>query len=165
MIPISDFVSSHHFDTSHWHSICDLTLTLKQARKADNSAWVRIDESQCRKSFAVFMHQLDRAVYGNAVRRYDRRVRVIPTLEKDKDGRWHIHAAIELPPHLEAAHFDEMIRECWSRIDWGYDRILVRDNADSGWLDYMLKPWQKSGLETLSDCIVWECLHNPIADA
>ena len=67
MISISDFVSSHHFDTSHWPSICDLTLTLKQARRADNGAWVRLDEGQCRKSLAVLMHLLDRAVYGNAV--------------------------------------------------------------------------------------------------
>ena len=88
-----------------------------------------------------------------------------PDLGEAQRWRWHIHAAIELPPHLEPARFDEMIRECWSRVDWGYDRILLRDNADTGWLDYMLKPWQKSGLETWSDCIVWECLHNPIADA
>jgi hypothetical protein len=165
MIAICDVKTSPHLDTSHWHSLCDLTLTLKQARKADNGVWIRIDQNQCRKAFAVFMHHLDRAVYGNAVRRFGKRVKVIPMLEKDEQGRWHFHAAIEQPPHIDAFRFDELIRQCWPKIDWGYDRIFARDNADRGWLDYMLKPRQKSGLEAWSDCIVWECLINPIVDA
>jgi len=74
------------------------------------------------------------------------------------------HAAIELPPHLSALQFDELARECWKKGDWGGPRIEIKDNADRGWIEYMLKPWQKSGLEDWSDCIDWESLHNPIAD-
>ena len=111
------------------------------------------------------MHRLDNAVYGNAARRHGKRVKVLPVVEEDTNGRWHYHAAIELPTHLDGTKFEQLVRDCWSKVDWGYDRILLRDNADRGWLDYILKPRQKSGLEAWSDCINWDSLHNPIADA
>jgi hypothetical protein len=40
------------FDVSHWGPVCDVTLTLKQARQADNGAWVKIDENECKRAFA-----------------------------------------------------------------------------------------------------------------
>jgi hypothetical protein len=165
MIQCFDITKSPHFDTSQWHSICDLTVTFRQASQAENGAWIKLDENQSHKAFKVFMHRLDNAVYGNAARRVGKRVKVIPVIEKDRNGRWHYHAAIELPSHIDGVQFEQMVRECWSKVDWGYDRILLRDNADRGWLDYILKPRQKSGLEAWSDCIDWESLHNPIADA
>jgi hypothetical protein len=168
-------------DISHWNGVCDLTLTLKQARKSDDGRWVEIDEHQCRRAFRAFMNRLNRAVYGNAVKRHDKRLRVIPVLERgvlrvrdkgfasefgnDLAGRWHIHCAIEPPAHLDFESFERRISDCWSRTDWGYRRIVFRGDADRGWVDYMLKPWQKSGFDAWSDCIDWENLHNPIADA
>jgi hypothetical protein len=64
------------FDLSHGGPFCDVTLTLKQARQADNGAWVKIDECECKRAFRLFMNRLDQAVYGNAVRRYKKRLRV-----------------------------------------------------------------------------------------
>jgi hypothetical protein len=160
------------FDVSHWGSFCDVTLTLKQARQADNGAWFKIDEHQCKRAFQVFMNRLNRAVYGNAARRHNKRLRVLPVLEKGEvrsralrpsersdTGRWHIHCAIELPSHVDAETFERLIKECWAKVDWGYDRVQVRSEADRGWIDYMLKRRQKS--ETLLDCITLESLHNP----
>ena len=43
--------------------------------------------------------------------------------------------------------------------------MLVRDGANAGWIDYMLKDRQKSEFESFVDCIIIESLHNPIADA
>jgi hypothetical protein len=161
MISPADLSALPQLDTRHWHSICDLTLTLRQARRANNDVPIFLDEHQCRKAFAVFVHHLDRAVYGNAVLRFGKRVKVIPVVEKSEFGRWHIHAAIELPSHIDPITFEELVRECWSKVDWADERVFIRDNADEGWLTYILKRGQKSGLETWSDCIVWESLHNP----
>ena len=41
----------------------------------------------------------------------------------------------------------------------------VRDDANAGWINYMLKDRQKSEFDGFLDCIVIESLHNPIADA
>jgi hypothetical protein len=169
---------SHFFDTSSWSAFCDITLTLKQARQPDSGGWVKIDDYRCRRAFRHFMNLLNRAVYGAAFRRYGKSLRVLPVLEKGEvragalrtwdrgpSGRWHIHCAIELPSHFDGIALEKLIRECWAKVEWGYGRILVRDGANAGWINYMLKDRQKSEFDGLVDCIIIESLYNPIADA
>jgi hypothetical protein len=79
---IAQQAKSSLFDVRHWGPFCDVTLTLKQARQADNGAGVKIDEYQCKRAFRLFMNRLNHAVYGNAVRRHNKRLRVLPVLEK-----------------------------------------------------------------------------------
>jgi hypothetical protein len=157
--------SSAQFDTQHWRSIFDLTLTFKQRRKSDNGSWVRIDEIGCRSAFWHFKDFLNRAVYGNAVRRHGKRLRIIPVLERSMGGRWHYHSAIEPPMHLDKIEFEKLIHKCWAKTDWAHREVLVRENADHGWIGYMLKPLQKSDFDSWTDCIDWFSLNNPIADA
>jgi hypothetical protein len=169
---------SHFFDTSSWGPFCDITLTLKQARRSDSGAWVKIHEYPCRQAFRHFMNLLNRAVHRGAFRRYGRRLRVLPVLEKGEvrtralrssqcgtSGRWHIHCAIELPAHLDAVALENLICDCWEKVEWGYPRILVRDGADAGWIGYMLKDRQKAEFDGVLDCIIIESLHNPAVDA
>jgi hypothetical protein len=174
------FVSakSHFFDTSSWGPFCDVTLTLKQARQSISGAWVKLEDYLCRQAFRHFMNLLNGAVYGAAFRRHGKRLRVLPLLEKGevraralrasergKSGRWHVHCAIELPSHFDGVAFENLIRDCWEKVEWGYGRILVRDGANAGWINYMLKGRQKSVFDGLFDSIIIESLHNPIADA
>src|SRR5271166_474024 len=135
MLSISDVAQSKSFDTAHWRSIFDVTLTLKQARKSDNGMWVRINLHECPRAFGHFMNLLNRAVYKNAFRSLGKRIRVLPVLEKDLEGRWHYHCAIEPPAHaddtvMDAGTFERLIGDCWSQVHWAYRRISVRDNAD-----------------------------------
>lgn len=124
------------------------------------------------------MNLLNRAVYGAAFRRYDKRLRVLPVLEKGEvrtralssrerctSGRWHIHCAIELPLHVDAIALEKLIRDCWAKVEWSYTRILVLDRANAGWIDYMLKNSQKSEFDEFLDCMIIESLHNPTAYA
>ena len=145
-------VKSNLFDTSSWGEFCDVTLTLKQGRQADSGGWIKIDHYRCRQAFRHFMNLLNKAVYGSAFRRYGKRLRVLPVLEKGElrarslrrcergtSGRWHIHCAIELPPHFDAFALETLIGDCWAKVELGYGRILVRDGANAGWINYMLK--------------------------
>src|SRR5260370_14949164 len=80
----------------HWRSIFDVTLTIKQRRRANNGKWFCADEIQCQQAFWHFKDFLNRAVYGNAVRRCGKKLRMIPVLEKairrkSTGGRWHYH--------------------------------------------------------------------------
>ncbi len=154
----------------HWRSIFDVTLTIKQRRRANNGKWFCADEVQCQQAFWHFRDFLNRAVYGTAARRYGKRLRMIPVLEKSTDrkstgGRWHYHVAIEPPTHLDEVEFEALIHKCWAKTDWGYREVKVRDNANSGWIKYMLKPSQKSCFDGWADCIDWFSLNNPVADA
>jgi hypothetical protein len=165
---------SHFFDTSSWGAFCDVTLTLKQARQPDSGGWVKIDDYRCRQAFRHFMNLLNRAVYGAAFRRHGKSLRVLPVLEKGEvrsralrswdrgtSGRWHIHCAIELPSHFDGIALENLIRECWAKVEWGYGRILVRDGANAGWINYMLKDRQKSEFDGFVDCIIIESLPAP----
>jgi hypothetical protein len=169
---------SHFFDTSTWGAFCDVTLTLKQTRQSDSGGWVKIDDYRCRQAFRHFMSLLNRAVYGAAFRRHGKRLRVLPVLERGEvharalrswergtSGRWHIHCAIELPSHCDAVAVERLIRNCWAKVEWSSGRILVRDGANTGWINYMLKNRQKSDFDDFLDCIIIESVHNPIADA
>jgi hypothetical protein len=166
------------FDTSNWGEFCDVTLTLRQGHQPDSGGWVKIEDYRCREAFRHFMNRLNRAVYGAAFRRYGKRLRVLTVLERGEvrartlrpwergtSGRWHIHSAIELPSHFDAVALERMIRDCWSKVEWGHGRILVRDRANAGWITYMLKDRQKSEFDGLLDCIIIESLHNPIVGA
>ena len=46
-------------------------------------------------------------------------------------------------------------------IQWACGRILVRDGANAGWIDYMLKGRQKSAFDGLFDCVIVESFCNP----
>jgi hypothetical protein len=72
--------------------------------------------------------------------------------------RWHIHCAIELPTHFDGIALENLIRDCWAKVEWGYGRILVRDSANAGWINYMLKGRQKSEFDGFVDCIIIESL-------
>jgi hypothetical protein len=124
------------------------------------------------------MNLLNRAVHRSAFRRYGQRLRVLPVLEKGEVracalrswergtfGRWRIHCAIELPSHFDAVALEKLVRRCWAKVEWACGRILVRDGANAGWINYMLKRRQKSAFDALLDCIMIESLHNPNADA
>ena len=173
-----DLARSCLFDTRNWGAFCDVTLTLRQARRPDCGGWVKIDDHQCRRAFQHFMNRLNRCVHGAAFRRHRKRLRVIPVLEKSEScacaspsnqshtsGRWHIHCAIELPAHIDAIEFERRIHRCWAEVEWSRSGILVRDDADERWIGYMLKDRQKSEFENLLDSLIIESLYNPTADA
>ena len=51
---------------------------------------------------------------------------------------------------------ENLILDCWAKVEWGYGRILVRDGANAGWISYMLKGRQKSEFDGFLDCIIIE---------
>ena len=168
----------HLFDTGGWREFCDVTLTLKQGHRADSGSWIKVDPYRCRQAFRHFMNLLNKAVYGSAFRRHGKRLRVLPVLERGEvharslrpcergtSGRWHIHCAIELPLHFDAFALEKLVRVCWAKVELSNGRILVRDCANAGWINYMLKDRQKSMFDGLLDCVMIESLYNPIADA
>jgi hypothetical protein len=122
-------------NTSSWHPVCGLTLAL--------TVWscgsrFELDEVQAKRNF----HLLNRACYGShAARRWDLRVKVIPVIEKERGGRFHFHAAIELRPHLDAAEFERIVRQCWCKTDWSdnrFDGVTVNYGRNGGLLPYVL---------------------------
>ena len=177
MIPSSSCPPSRQLDQPGLAGDCD-GLAAVTPLPGTRSGWIKIDDYRCRQAFRHFMNLLNRAAYGAAFRRYGKSLRVLPVLERGElrgsairswargtSGRWHIHCAIELPTHVDGVALESLIRDCWRKVEWGYGRILVRDGANAGWINYMLKDRQKSEFDGFLDCIMIESFNNPIVDA
>jgi len=70
-----------------------------------------------------------------------------PYLKKARSAAAHCvrgSVVLELPSHLDTVALEKLIRDCWAKVEWGYGRILVRDGANAGWINYVLKDRQKS---------------------
>jgi hypothetical protein len=157
------------FNTKHWRSRVALTFTLKQAVEIDKT-WVKLTHDICTREFQRFMKRLNRSVYANVNRYGGKRLLVLDVIEKDKHGRWHIHAAIEPPEKMTDFQFGQTIKKCWlgwnekTKNIWAYRETDIKFGANEGWIEYMLKAAQKSGLDSWSDCIDWYSLYNPNAN-
>jgi hypothetical protein len=169
-------------NTSHWRSVLAVTLTVKQALLSDRGGLLALTEIQAKKELRYFMTRLTRCVYGRAARK-GKKLRVIPVVEKEADGRWHYHLAIEPPAHLHVNQFAAQIISSWSKSPWAHRINHIKPEAVHGWvysafqrressppkLDpekdgwriYLLKKRGKSGLEYWVDCIDLDTLNNP----
>ncbi len=162
--------TSELFDTSHWQSVMAVVLTCRPAVQADGGReW--LDGRRARGALAAFMTALNAAAYKKAYKRFGKRLRVIPVLEKghlpsslEKETKWHWNLAIEPPSHIEPAAFQQLLKECWKEIEWSHHcwaaRLPTQEDSRK-WLNYILKNRQKSFAEAWVDCVDWERLHNP----
>ena len=139
------------FDTQKWRSLLAVSFSVKQGVREHGYMFYG-DQETYTKAFERFIRRLNRAVHGNATRRFDKRLRVLAVVEKDRDGRWHIHAAIEPPEHMSEQQFRREILRIWPRKNlWAYRENKIELDADAGWINYLLKLRQKSGLEGWSE--------------
>jgi len=130
---IIDFASSFK-----WVRSAGLTLTLKQRLKQQ-----AIDSYAASANFRHFMNRLNRKVYGNRAHRHGRGLKVLPVLEFDELVRYHNHAVVEFPLHMEFDEFNAAIVDSWHKTQWGYDHTDVIPMTDDGWIRYIFKLDQK----------------------
>lgn len=121
-----------------------LTLTMKQC-----DAGEYLDEIKAEANFKHFMNRVNRHVFGNAFRRYGRRLGVLPIMERSASGRLHYHAVLENPySDIQALH--AVVANCWSKTRWGYHEIDVREQYNDGWVDYILKARSLEGFDAIN---------------
>ena len=94
-----------------------VTLTMKQNVMIDGYHH-RLDRISASKNLRHFLNRLNRAAFGNAARRYERTVRVIPALERSHSGRLHYHLAIQNPRSETPFFFKQRIKDCWQQTTW-----------------------------------------------
>ncbi len=108
-----------------------VTLTLKQS--LDNKRLDRITSSQ---NFKHFMNVLNRKIFKNSYKRYDKRLSVVPYIEDSINDRIHYHITIENPYPLDPDKFESLLRQTWVQTRWSYKQIHIERNIDNGWIDY-----------------------------
>jgi hypothetical protein len=110
------------------------------------------DEIVASENLLHFCNRLNHAVLGSRAKRYGAKLLMVAVREMSADHRLHYHCIIDRPYHCSLQRFSGIIREQWSKTDFGYHHIDIQDQADTGWTDYILKARQK---QSLLDSIDW----------
>lgn len=125
-----------------------VTLTMKQVVNKEY-----LDDIKSKTNFRHFMNLLNKKVYGNAHKRFQKSISVLPVLEKSSDGRFHYHLVLEQPQKIQRNVYESLIYECWKDTKFGYNQIDIRNIYSSGWIDYITKFVSKE------DTVDWENHH------
>ena len=111
-----------------------VTLTMKQ--RVNNKS---LDSIGCSENLRHFLNVLNKKCFGNAFKRFDKRLRVLPSLERSSDGRWHYHLTLENPYPSNPIKFERMIESTWFKTSYGYRHIDIKHSINEGWGDYITK--------------------------
>lgn len=142
-----------------------ITLTMKKkakvrTRRFDNwdgeyyERWVWLNEEIALDQLKYFNARLTYYAYGkDAVKtstKFYSQPLVIATLERTKDGRLHIHAAVGNLPTKYLFEVHEWISKAWADCDFAYKHIKVDKLTNTfGWLDYMAKEVSDGNMDAI----------------
>jgi len=152
-------------DLSNWNQPFAGTFTMKQGQKIYNPngrpVSVKLDYDKVIQNFRHFLNVINKKVYGNATKKLGRKLRVIPVIEYSPSMRSHIHFCIDKPIELDKMdqlEYSNLIRNCWGKTQWSYKEMDIQPNANSGWIIYILKPFDKITYDLSIDFMNF---HNP----
>jgi len=111
-----------------------VTLTLKQGIKNQ-----KLDDISCSQNLRHFLNVLNQKVFGNQVKRFGKRLRVLPVLEMSKGNRLHYHLTLENPFPNNPNRFSDLIEVVWNKTKFGHRHIHIHKNVNWEWNDYITK--------------------------
>jgi hypothetical protein len=135
------------FDPSRFDCPAAVSLTMK--KRAGNR---NIDMTAASENFRHFRNRLNNKILGSKAKRHGGKLKMVAIIESNADGRLHYHAMIDRPYHCSFDRFKDTVINQWQRTEFGYRHIDIQDQADAGWVDYIIKPQQK---RSLLDSIDW----------
>ena len=146
---LTDWVKDHKIP----NALC-VTLTEKQFVNGIPLDGIRSDQN-----FRHFLSLLNRKVYKSAFTRFKRKLYIVTVKEVSGTGRHHRHCTLETPKHIKLPSFVELVDQCWTSTDFGYEHTHISEpyNED-GWYDYILKSRTKVDFLTSID---WNNTHVP----
>lgn len=129
------------------HNTLAFTGTYKQ-----NGDYGYIDRTRCSRNNRHFFNVINKKVYGNANKRFNKKLTTLPVIELSKNKRLHTHMIIEIPnrKYISNQDFYSLIKTTWNNLDYGYKELRMSTNIDVGWLNYITK------FQSSIDEIDWE---------
>ena len=118
-----------------------LTLTMKQWNQG-----IKLDPERSERNFTHFMNRLEKKLFGSSGKRYGKRIKRFPTLERT-NKRFHYHVLIEKPKFnngtiIDKGTYIKLIKDCWGKTFFGYKEIHISEldsQIPRGWGDYITK--------------------------
>ena len=111
-----------------------VTLTLKQGIKNQ-----KLDTISSSQNLRHFLNVLNQKCFGNQSKRFNKRLKVLPVIERSKGKRLHFHLTLENPFPNDPNRFSYLIESVWKKTRFGHNHIHINSNIDEGWNDYITK--------------------------
>ena len=125
-----------------------VTLTMKQKVETE---WLDLYNSK--KNFRHFMNRMNERVYGNAFKRFQKRIGVIPVIEFSQNNRLHYHLIMECPERVSEVLLPHMVGSCWGMTKFGHHQVDIQKTYSSKWIDYITK------FKSSDDQVDWDNFH------
>lgn len=125
-------------------NIARLDLTCKQFVRHSNGTFEKLDAIKLGSNIRRYLRALDTYFFKNAVRRYGKRLKRVPVIEK-KNDRFHVHLLIEIPLHrIDRESFYKTAQRMWMNTLWADEACLLQECQ---WLVRSLSYNSKDGVE------------------
>lgn len=142
--------NNDRYDWSKWLNSCFptdgefifVTLSMKQGLQGEEGSVSYLTKEASDNNVHWFLRQMNRAAYGNAARKYGKKLRVIDSAEGGPGTlkRSHRHLLIEKPSHLTFSQFSIFLRENWLKSVWAYrDMDIQMAQSRSAVIGYITK--------------------------
>lgn len=102
---------------------------------------VKLTREIAEKNVSHFLNILNKKIYGNASRRFNKKINVFSVFEGgDKNKQLHIHMTMDVPEHVDRDKFVSLVSELWIKTDFGNRNMYIQDIYEiNGRHQYMLK--------------------------
>ncbi len=148
-----------------WFNPFGVTLNLKQAcviEAANGRTSIQLTDQLAAQNLRHFLNRLGKCYLGNAARRHDKKLPIIPVLEGGNGQRLHYHLIIDLPHSVTLDEVYPLFISEWTKTQWGYGQVHIQPCLDKGWLNYITK--LKSKID-VGESIDWMNLYHPSLQA
>ena len=129
-----------------------LNVTFTQKQRVNGQI---LDNISSEQNFKHFKNRLNKRVFGNGYRRFNKQLEMLVIREGTSQIRHHLHCVIEQPKRFGFNEFVSLIKTEWLNTKFGYNHIHIekpttQERVD-GWLDYIMKDRTKIDLSTSID--------------
>ena len=109
-----------------------VTLTLKQGIKNQ-----KLDTISSSQNLRHFLNVLNQKCFGNQSKRFNKRLKVLPVIERSKGKRLHFHLTLENPFPNDPNRFSYLIESVWKKTKFGHRHIDINPNIDEvDWMNF-----------------------------
>jgi len=101
---------------------------------------VDVNEAQARKTIKHFWNKVDKAVFGKAAQRHNKRVNRACFIEGLDTGNIHLHAIVKTTERRNYAMLRQIMLMAWESLDGtGTHNRVERTYDSNGWASYISK--------------------------
>lgn len=135
-----------------------VTLTFKQGRQVEPGVWEYLDREKMRCEVGSLLNRLNKQIYGNAAKRYNRKAYSLAVAEENSSQRKHYHILLDCPRLEMRESYPSMICQLWQSTARWADKEMKVEERDTPGLWYVTKyPTKPNYL----DAYDWHNTHFP----